>query len=199
MATGTGVTLIAELHNDPERFDHAGRAYELLQEYFAGFPLETLRPLLRSNDIWTQRTASFIAAELGKESKPLVDDVIPLLDSADPHVQDYAMQVLAVCGEGDRADLFALVARKLASEHEGLRWEARNLLANASVPQLETAARFLAGQRDQEGHERGLRALAGAERMASHEVDSMFEDPDPLIQRYGAVVRERIKRLQSRR
>jgi hypothetical protein len=193
----SGELLIGELLNDPQRFDEAGRAYELLQVYFSGLPVDTLRPLLQSDNIWTQRTAAFVAAELGRESRPLIYDVVPLLKSRDRHVQDYAMQVLTVCCDGEYAEVFGHVVQKLESDDEGLRLQAMDLVGNADVAQLEAAARFLANQPSGETHQRGLRALATAELAAPEVIKALEEDRDPLVQRYGSIAAKRAE--QTRR
>ena len=196
--TDVGELLIEELLHDPQRFDDAGRAYDLLQEYFSGFSIETLRPLLRSKDIWIQRSSSFIAAELGHRSQPLLYDVIPMLDSTEAHVQAYAMDVLTVCSTGQRAALFAHVARKLESNHEGLRSIAMDLVANADVQKLEAAARFFARGQHRTGHERGLHALAASDQMPPADITAMLKDSDPLVRRYGEVAKRRHEIARSR-
>jgi hypothetical protein len=45
-----GNPLIGELLADPAAFQERGRAYQLLEEYFAGLPVQTLRPLLQHTD-----------------------------------------------------------------------------------------------------------------------------------------------------
>ena len=73
--------LIQELHADPRGFADGGRAYQLLQMYFKGAPLDTLRPPLRSEDFLIQREAVWVASELGIQAFPLLDDVLRLIDS----------------------------------------------------------------------------------------------------------------------
>jgi hypothetical protein len=197
-ADNIGERLIGELFNDPQRFDEAGRAYDLLQAYFSELPVDTLRPLLQSDNIWIQRTAAFVAAELGARSRPLIDDVVPLLKSRDRHVQDYAMQVLTVCCDGEHAGDFGHVVKKLESDDEGLRLQAMDLVANADVAQLEAAARFLANEPSGETHQRGLRALATVEQAAPDMIRALADDPDPLVQRYGSIAEKRLSRARAR-
>lgn len=193
-ANSIGERLIDELLNDPQRFDEAGRAHDLLQAYFSELPVDTLRPLLQSDNIWIQRTAAFVAAELGARSQALVADVVSLLKSRDRHVQDYAMQVLTVCCDGDYAGEFGHVVKKLESDDEGLRLQAMDLVANADATQLEAAARFLANEPSGETHQRGLRALATVEQAGPDTIRALVEDPDPLVQRYGLIAAKRVSR-----
>jgi hypothetical protein len=134
--------LISEMLADPQRFDDEGKAHELLQSYFAGYPLETLRPMLRSGNMYLQRGASFIASELGANATALVDDIIPLVDVTDGHTQWYAMEVLAVCCKGSSAEKFLPVVRMLDSSSAGLRGLAERLMARADSSQVDAARRY---------------------------------------------------------
>ncbi|MFH0899441.1 MAG: hypothetical protein V2A73_02305 [Pseudomonadota bacterium] len=183
--------LLTELIDNPRLFDERGRAYQLLQEYYSGLSIETLRPLLRSQDVWIQRSASFIAAELGEQSRPLLEDVLPLMNSNDLHIQNYAMEVLTICCDGERAECFAHVAEKLASEDEGIRLQAIDLVANARRQQLEAALRFFARHHNRQDHARGLRGLLAAEGQDRRVSASMLNDPDPLVRAYGEVAFKR--------
>lgn len=191
----TGERLIRDLLADPKQFDEAGRAYDLLQAYFAGLPLETLRPLLRSDDVFVQRSAAFVASELGREAWSLVDDVIPLLRSTDRHVSYYAMEVLTVCCEGVHAELFAHVARMVDSDDDVLRALAMRLVSNADRSQLEAAQRlFDTSNPRQRTHSNALRTLAAGDRVEPGVIAAMIHDADPLVRRYGAIAAKRLLR-----
>lgn len=193
MEDNRGERLLAELLADPRKFDDAGRAYDLLQSYFAGFPLETLRPLLQSQDEFIQRSAAFIASELGSQARSLVDDIVGLLASADLQVRYYAMEVLTVCCEGDQAEKFAHVARMLESEEEVLRALAMRLVSNADVSQLEAAARhFETSSSYDRSHALGLRSLALQASNVPSLVTEMIGSADPLTRRYGAIAAGRL-------
>lgn len=61
--------LIGELLADPAGFKERGRPYQLLEEYFAGLSVETLRPLLRHDDMLAKRLprCSRILVRLGRD------------------------------------------------------------------------------------------------------------------------------------
>lgn len=186
-----GERLIAELLAHPQRFVEQGQPYALLQEYFAGFSLDSLRELLRANDPWIQRAAGFVASELGREARGLEADVIGLLSSSDLHAQNYAMEVLSVLAEGANADAFAHVVRKLESPHPGIRHQAMALVASAAPAQLEGAASVFQRPSTREArHERGLMALT-RESPDLNETAAMLRDPDRLICQYGAIAARR--------
>jgi hypothetical protein len=190
-----GERLISDLLANPRKFNEDGRAYALLQFYFDGFPLETLRLLLRSDDVFVQRSASFIASELGSEARSLVDDAIPLLSSMDLHVSCYAMEVLTVCCDGEHAEKFVHVVRMLESDDEFRRNHAMYLVSNADVSQLEAARRvFEAPNSHNRTHEHGLTLLVGGDRLQPTVVTAMMHNTDPLIRRYGVIAAKRLLR-----
>jgi len=188
-----GEQLVDELLADPRKFDDEGKAYALLQLYFKGFPVETLRPLLRSDNVFVQRSAAFVASELGGDSRNLVDDLIPLLSSVDRHVSWYAMEALTVCCKGEHIEKFAHVARMLESDDNALRGLAMRLVSNADVSQLEAAWRFFgAPDSYHRTHADALHALVAAHKVDPTFVVAMMHDPDPLIRRYGAIAAKRV-------
>ncbi|XXT17244.1 hypothetical protein WME94_44165 [Sorangium sp. So ce429] len=195
MQNGAEEQLIDDLLTDPQRFDEDGRAYALLQRYFAGLPLDTLRPLLRSDNVFVQRTASFIASELGSKISSVIDDVVPLVNSSDMHVQWYAMEALTVCARGEHVEKFAHVVEMLENPESPLRRLAMRLVANAELPQLEAARRHFefAGQRHGK-HQQGLLALIAGNRIGPAVIVAMLGDGDALVRRYGAIAARRLMR-----
>ena len=198
MTIKNGERLVRELLADPQKFSDGGRAYQLLEAFFAGLPIETLRPLLASNNQLVQRAGAFVASELGSQGRDLVDDVIPLLQSPDRHVQHYAMEVLAVCCEGHHAGKFAHVVRMLESGDRGIRLEAMELMSKADPSQIEAAEHlFKAADQNDQVHRNGLRTLIGSEGGADvASAKEMIDSDDPLVRRYGAIAAKRLARLR---
>ena len=179
--------LIRDLLADPRRFADSGRGYKLLQAYFKGAPLDTLRPLLRSGDLLMQREAAWVASELGVQAFPLLDDVVPLIDSGDRYLTFHAMESVAVCATGVRAAEFVRVVAKLENPDEVLRSLSMFLMSNAENSQLAGAV---------EGelhtvHREGLRLLLDASA-CDEAVLAFLRSDEPLRRRYGAVAAARL-------
>jgi hypothetical protein len=188
-----GQELIEELLSRPREFDSRGGGYALLQFYFEGLPIDTLRPLLRSDNLFVQRTAAFIASELGDRASILLDDIAQLTSSADGHVQWYAMEVIAVCSKGERAEMFAHVIRALESDSAPVRRLAMRLTANADISQLEAVSTLFGHQDDaHETHRQALAKLTAGERTAFATIFDMTHDANPLVRRYGAIAAKRL-------
>jgi hypothetical protein len=186
-----GKRLISELLAHPQRFVEEGRPYELLQEYWGGFPLNTLSELLRASDPWIQRAAGFVASELGSKARGLEEEVLGLLSSSDLHAQNYAMEVLSAASEGANVHLFSHVVRKLESPEPGIRRQAMELVARAANTQLEAAARVFRDSAAAHGrHERGLLTLARASADPA-EIAGMLQDGERVNRQYGAIAARR--------
>ncbi|MBI2374004.1 MAG: hypothetical protein HYV07_08400 [Deltaproteobacteria bacterium] len=192
MEVEAGRGLICDLLADPRRFNDDGRAYDLLQAYFEGLAVETLRPLLRSADPLVRRVAVFVASELGGQAADVIHDVIPLLESGDRYLQYHAMEVLTVCCGGEHAGEFAHVARQLESADDVLRALAMRLVARADVSQFEAARRLVARDANSRTHQEGLQILAAGEGVEPGPVAAMIGNADPLLRRYGAIAAKRL-------
>jgi len=181
--------LLGELMRAPQDFVEQGRGYQLLQVWLRDLPVVALRPLLQSGDPWVQRTAAFIASELGSAASAIVADVVPLLVSTDIHAQNYAMEVLTVCATGENAALFAHVVQKLESTHKGILLQAMDFVRVASRDQIAAAlACFEPTDRGASTHRAGLQALLSRSQLRPEDVVSMLRAPDRLLRRYGAVL-----------
>jgi hypothetical protein len=187
--TFLGHALVGELLADPRRFTERGRAYDLLQHYFHGYPATTLRPLLASEDLLVRRAAAWIASELGSQACSLTQQIIPLVYSCDRHLKYYALQVLIVCSAQGDGKEFVHVAGCLESDDETIRVLAMRLVANANETQLEAAASSSAlGEK----HRAGLAALSKNDSLNKERVQLLLADDEALTRRYGAVAARRL-------
>jgi len=191
-----GLQLINDLLAEPQAFDEGTRGYDLLQFYLERtLSVETLRDLLRHESLFVQRTAAFIASELGYRARSLVDDVVPLVRSTDRHVANYAMEVLTVCATTEHGEKFAHVVRMLENPDNGLKSLAMALVANADISQLEAAKRAfdIANPHDR-SHAHGLAALLAGSNLSAEVATKMMQGDDPILRCYGAIA---MKRLQK--
>jgi hypothetical protein len=191
-----GLQLIDDLLAEPQRFDEGTRGYDLLQFYLGGqLSVDTLRDLLQHKSVFVQRTAAFIASELGYRARSLVDDVVPLVRSKDRHIANYAMEVLTVCARLEHSAKFVHVVRTLESPDNGLRSLAMALVTNADVSQLEAAAHAFDNSNPHDrSHKQGLAVLLGGSDVSTEVAAKMMLHDDPILRSYGAIA---MKRLQK--
>lgn len=182
--------LIDQLLTDPKEFNETGNAYQLLQCFFKGFPVETLRPLLGHSDAFVRRSATFVTSEIGKNAKDLVRDIALLVRDPDPHTQWYALESVMVCAYGEDVDQFVFVVRELENKDDSIAVLTMGLMSNASSSQLEAAleeCHLLGASADI--HEQGISCLLNA---SAENIRNMLDDPEPLKRKYGAIGAKRL-------
>src|SRR5688572_2854938 len=92
-----GDVLIEQMLSNPARFRETGKPYALLQEYFHGFPLHTLKPLIGHDDIDVRRSVVWIISELGHDGCPLLLDVKALIGEGDRYISYHVLDILIAC------------------------------------------------------------------------------------------------------
>jgi hypothetical protein len=194
-----GEQFIAELLADPAAFCKRGDDYKLVLECFEGFPVERLQPLLAHNDSAVRRATVWIASELGKQGRPLLDGAIAIINDDDPYVRFYALEVVALCSCGKDVHDFIHVVRSLEDKHNHVRAHMMFLMSNADHAQLEAAFQeFSSGKCYNELHKEGLSQLLTRQDDA-RAISSMIDSVEPLLRKYGAIAtwrsRERFPEL----
>lgn len=188
-----GNSLIAELLSDPARFKREGRAYQLLEEYYSGLPVETLRPLLRHDDAMVRHAALWVTAELGQQACVLLDDAIPHIKSEDRFQSYHALEIVAVCAVGAQVERFIRIVAGLESGDSVIRGLAMRLMARADDSQLQAgAAAADDGGVGVDAHVRGLKLLAAIEAADPVEVQRFLVSDNEMDRCYGAIAAKRL-------
>jgi len=191
-----GNPLVAELLADPAAFKERGRAYQLLDEYFAGLSVDTLRPLLTHADTLVRHAAVWVASELGQQACTLLDDVITLIQDEDRFLSYHALEVTAVCADGEYLNRFIHIPRALESRDEVIRTLAMRLLTRADEAQLAAGHRQAASiGLSADVHKEGLLMLATCRLCNPDDVRHMLLKDEPVARMYGVIA---AKHLQQR-
>ncbi len=185
--------LIDELITDSVGFNKHGKAYQLLQYYFHGVPVDTLLPLLNHSDGLVRRAAMFVASELGSEAKCLVRGIAPLIHDSDPYIQWDALETVMLCSTGTEVDLFLCVIKELENDDDSMRRLTMRLVSNADLSQLETGYK-LSQLLKASGklHKQGLLILRKGDSADESEVTGMLDDTASLTRKYGAIAAKRL-------
>lgn len=188
MEVSEGTALVAELLDDPESFTQLGRAYQLLQAVFAGFPVGALVGLLGHPNALVQRAALFVASELGEQARLLVPSVVPLTATGNRHLAYGALEVLSVCATGDLVHHFLPVVKALEDDDQVIRSLAMRLLVRASSAQLGAARQHFSQNVDgNRAHLIGLQSLLAGSELELERTTHLISSSDPVLCRYGAV------------
>jgi hypothetical protein len=186
--------LITELLNDPDCFFQEGKSYDLLQYYFQGMPLQTLIPLLSSEDETVQRQALWITSELGMDGcQFLLPFVMPLLNSNERAVEYYSMECLMLGTVNGNYEKFVQLLFKLHSNDSFISMTAMRLISNANSLQLNVAIKsdFLASEHEA-CHREGLLFLRDIDLLDNDVIYRMIAHDSPMCRRYGAMGAKRL-------
>jgi len=131
--------LIDHLLSHPDSCESDGVAYELLNEYFRGSPIETLRVLLSSSDDRLVGEATWIASELPELGKPLLKDVRGLLGHQSKKVRFWAVLCVLLWADSSNGCELASAIPLVDDIEKGVRWQAMGFLSMTSREQLQAA------------------------------------------------------------
>jgi hypothetical protein len=184
--------LIETLTSTPDRADDGLLANDLLGEFHRGFPVERLRPLLRSKNATVVRAASFIADELGAKAAPLLDTVFDLLNYPDRHVRGDVIGTMLTCTTVKNEKQLAAVIMLLEDSDWPIRWKTMEFMSLASLDQLRAALRHLESSNPESEHVSGLRWLTSEGGRNPDQIRSWSESDYPLKRKYGVVAATRI-------
>jgi|SRR5690554_676135 len=179
--------LSERLESSPQYFFESGAWYSLLEEYFEGYPVETLRRWLISDDYYICKSALCIASELGNDACALVEDVLPYFFSNDPELIYYALDIVVVCSHLYPKTLVHILST-MDSSHDFLRRRAMYLMSRKRPKNLLPALRLLQAQNPKDAHIDGLSKLVNAGQVPVETVQTMIIGHNPLLRRYGALI-----------
>jgi len=120
-------------------------ANDLLSEFLAGYPIDNLRLLLRSDHIEAAKAGAWIASELGEAIEPLVDDLVDLLSHSSKYVRFYSVDSMRLGAGKNRGDAIAETMLLLEDPEKAVRWKAMNFLARLDREQLVASLPYLEG------------------------------------------------------
>lgn len=188
-----GSKLIEELNSNPSKFYKQGKTYQLLQEYFNGFPLETLRPLLCHEEPLIRRAAVWVTSELGVSGCSLLNDAITLIYDEDRYIRYHALEIVAVCSVGENLNEYIKIVSFLESNDDVIRVLVMRLISNADKLHLEVAARFFGLKGSYHKlHNEGLLKLLEVEKTPPEEVFLMINSCEPLTRKYGIIAAKKL-------
>lgn len=177
--------LIEDLHAFPDRFTLQGKAYQLLQCYFHGVDLESLRPLLMSEVALVRRAAAFVVSELGLSSQKLIQTTALLIHDPDPHIQWCVLESLMLCSHGENVKNFVFVLAALESQKDAIRQLTMRLISRATLEQLEGVSNYCSVLGTNASiHAKGLKGLLEGKY---DDLACFLKDRNSLLNRYGAI------------
>jgi hypothetical protein len=164
-------------------------ANELLNECWDGYPVERIRALLRSNVEGAIKAGVFIASELAKRSRPLLNDIEPLINHQDNWVRGDAIDTVNLAATVDHGEVVAHAIEHINDSRRGIRGRTFTLLAASTRERLEAALEFI----QDIGAKEALRSVLDEEATASSvEISRRLVDGSRLVRLFGLLGAARI-------
>jgi hypothetical protein len=158
-------------------------ANELLNECWDGYPVERIRDLLRSGVESAVKSGVFIASELAKLSRPLLNDIEPLINHQDTWVRGDAIDTVNLAATADHGQTVAHAIEHINDSERSIRWHVFRLLAASRRERLDAAWTFI----DDIDVKEALRSVLDAEATASSvEIRRRLVDESRLVASLGS-------------
>lgn len=194
MKNNTSSKLLETLIANPRLFFEKGLTNDLLNEYFKGLSLDTLVPLLQSDDEYTLKSVVWIIAELSTHACSLLPSVVKLVDHENEYIRYYVLECILMCARGNYKKEFIHLIKAIEDKESSIRRLAMILLSNAEPMQIQTSISIITSEniKDSNLHLSGLNKLLDADSVNTIEILDMLKSDNPLVQRYGAMVARKI-------
>ncbi|MEU7862296.1 hypothetical protein [Nonomuraea sp. NPDC049141] len=163
-------------------------ANDLLDELYAGYPVENLGRLLHSDDNASVRTGAWLLSELGERAAPMMTEIPALLGHPLLYVRFFAVEVVVT-----NATDGPVIARTLNLSQDpepAVRWKVLRFLAVATVDQLAAGVPHLPP-----GHIRTLTEWLisqESEQAAPREIIERLEADDLTTRLFAAAAAARL-------
>jgi len=163
--------------------------YDLLNEFYSGYPIENLRLLLQSDRKGAVEAGAWIASELGELIAPLIPELSRLLSHPSRRVRFFVLDGLLNAGRSEHGQELAAAVERIEDPDETVRWKAMNFLARASYEQLAASVPFISNRLVDDA----LRWLIDSDqRLDTIAVVRRLESPDQLSRLVAAAAAVRL-------
>ncbi len=138
------------LRDGPEAAD--GKiANDLLSEFWRGYPIENLRRLFAPA---ARGAAAFLVSELGEKARPLIGEIVGLVDADNPRIRGDAILALSMCTTWEDGWAVGKVITALDDPHDGVRRTTVDALRYMESRTLEAGFRYLQDERPNSAYAR---------------------------------------------
>ncbi|MER9892369.1 hypothetical protein NKJ40_09710 [Mesorhizobium sp. M0119] len=166
--------------------------FALQSEFNKGFPLENLRPLLTSDNLYTQAAAAYLVAEanskMSYKMNCVVAEIADLLDSESSGIRFDAIEALLGCTTPADGAVLGRLMLRLDDEHAGVRWRVVQFICLAERWQLRLAVENAATLRPDSAFKTLVNAYGQYNMPSAKDLPRLLANPDAVLRRFAAAV-----------
>jgi hypothetical protein len=183
--------LISDIMRTPSVCDDGVIANDLLREFQRGYPIEELTSLLTHQDDTVVKTGVFIASELGRRARPVLEAVVRLLSHPAMAVRYDAIDSVLSCTGSEDGEQVAKVILLLGDTEGPVRRKVLDFISRASRGQLEAALAYFETTQSDSAYASALRALIH-KGTRPDEVVSLMRNENAILRMIGVVAAARM-------
>lgn len=188
--------LIERIASAPQHDRVGVLSNELLREFQRGYPLDDLEALLKNNNEDMVVVAVWIASELGERCRPLLADVLPLLEHPMQRIRFWTLDCLFWALPQDGC--YVARAIKLLNDPEvGIRRKVLDLLFRFSREQLEGAYHCAGQDALNPTLLKGLRWFLSDDALDPARIRQALESSDAIFRKFAAAAAARLHKQQK--
>jgi hypothetical protein len=173
-------------------------ANDLLAKFFEGYPVTELRRLFRASEKAVVEVGVWLASELGAKGRPLIDDIVALLDHPSIRVRYFAVDFMMTNVRAGDTDAIRKVVDLIDDPARAVRTEVMKFLA-VIADDVALAAQQIARQSGREVEARGLDLIVDA--VAARNTAAIrrgLADQNDALRRYAGAAAARLRNYDRR-
>lgn len=168
---------------------------EFLREFGRGYPVKSLRQMLKSDEPRVVGVGMWLVSELGSSAKALLDDTALFLQHPATNLRFYAIDSVLTCASGRDGKVLAEVVMMLNDVEKIIRLKVMNFLSLASKEQLQAALKYFEKYLPNSPHFICLRWLTAETGQAPADSISFLQNENPIHRKYGTVLATRMVKV----
>ena len=194
MDENNGLKLIEKLKKDTEKFRKEGGEYQLLEAYYNGLSVETLRDLLCYEDKYIRELTLWIISELGETTaEGFLEEAASQMKSGDPAIYFHSSEIVACYGTDKYMDDFMRIFEFFEHSNDKIRTLSMYRISQLIVSRLKEAYTYSVNNKIlSDSHEKGLLSLIHINTLTSSDVKAMLNSGDSIIRKYGVIAAAKV-------
>lgn len=109
----------------------SGISSDLLIEFWHGYPIRNLVPLLHSKDERVVESGAWIASELASRARPILEDLVPLFEHPAVRVRYYCVETVLTASTGEDGEVVGRAIARIADDERPVRRMTFQLMTRA--------------------------------------------------------------------
>ena len=180
---------------EPEFEDVSKLIWDVYGQFYDGFPIANLRPLITSPSEEVLRRGAFLANELGWKVRALTQEIAALLDCSNSGIRFYAIGALTACTTPEDGEVLGKLLQHLEDPDSGVRWRMVEFVRLAGSKQFSAAIKNAALQRPDSIYTEISKVIRWSMPVSEAQVRGLANHSDPGVRLLAAGIALRPRKI----